>query len=131
MKINIKMPERRPAGLHSKRWKVQSIQDQYRKYQEKLTDKFLFVFHGLTPLCLICRQTSTNSNEATLSISKIQWKLYAWQQTQKEINSTAYCFTFWAAKLYWQDNLYCRTFIRGIFWDGFWPRQNKHSQTQK
>uniref|UniRef100_A0A3Q3X6Y0 IRG-type G domain-containing protein n=1 Tax=Mola mola TaxID=94237 RepID=A0A3Q3X6Y0_MOLML len=48
---------RQAAAVQSKKRKVRGIQDEHRKYQEKWTDKFLFVLHGMTPLCLICRQT--------------------------------------------------------------------------
>ena len=47
---------RETAGV-SKKLKIRSIQDEHRKFQEKWTDKFLFVLHGMNPLCLICKQT--------------------------------------------------------------------------
>ena len=48
---------RQTSDVPSKKRKVRSLQDEHRKFQGKWTDKFLFILHGMNPLCLICKQT--------------------------------------------------------------------------
>ena len=56
---------RETAGVIKKR-KIRSIQDEHRKFQEKWTDEFLFVLHGMNPLCLICKQTRAGFKRSNL-----------------------------------------------------------------
>lgn len=50
----------------SKKRKIRSIQDEHRKFQDKWTDKFLFVLHGMNPLCLISKQTCVGFKQSNL-----------------------------------------------------------------
>lgn len=54
------------AGAQLKKRKVRAIQDEYRKFQDKWTDDFLFVLHGSNPLCLLCNQTRSGFKRSNL-----------------------------------------------------------------
>lgn len=59
---------RQTAGvtLPNKKRKIRSIQGEHRKFQDKWTDKFLFVLHSMNPLCLICKQTRAGFKRGNL-----------------------------------------------------------------
>ncbi len=53
-------------GQVTKKRKVQAIQDEHRKYQEKWTEEFAFVLHDTNSLCLICQKVCSGFKRGNL-----------------------------------------------------------------
>ena len=131
-----KMDNKKIPGVQSKKLKVQGIQAEHRNFKRiGQTNSYCSSWHDPTvfnvqtnPCLFQIKQLGASFQNVA---SKSQWKLSTWPRTQKEKTSRPYCFTLCVTHFYSPNNLYCRAFNRGIFWDIFSSKKFSDCQIVK